>query len=89
MAIMARSSQSGTLDIFVHIVEYVLPKNDAATAVRLLMNIRRYYKVLITYCDELLEGCQLSKVAQIYIEECRQTGTINTKVLEYIKAGKI
>lgn len=71
------------------IAEYVLPKNDAATAVRLLMNIRRYYKVLITYCDELLEGCQLSKVAQIYIEECRQTGTINTKVLEYIKAGKI
>ena len=71
------------------ITVFAFPKNEVASAIKTLMDIRRYYKVLIPFSDEMVADSRLSKVAEIYIEDCRTTGTINARVLEYIKAGKI
>ena len=68
---------------------FVLPESAEITAVRRLMDIRKYYKVMEPYSDDLIAGVHLSKVAEIYIEDCRNRGSINVKALEYIKAGKI
>ena len=59
------------------------------TPIKRLMDIRKYYNASIPYCEDLIAGIQLSKVAEIYIEDCRKNGIINVKALEYIKAGKI
>jgi hypothetical protein len=59
------------------------------TPVKRLMDIRKYYNVSIPYHESLIADIQLSKVAEIYIEGCRNNGIINVKALEYIKAGKI
>ena len=53
------------------------------------MDVRKYYNVMMPYSDDLIDGIRLSKVAEIYVEDCRKTGIINTKALEYIKAGII
>lgn len=68
---------------------YVQPDACDATPIKRLMDIRKYYNVLLPYCDDLIAGIWLSKVAEIYIEDCRNSGIINAKALEYIKAGKI
>lgn len=68
---------------------FMLPESAGITAIKRLMDIRKYYKVMKPYSDDLIAGVQLSKVAEIYIEDCRNRGSINVKVLEYIKAGKI
>ena len=68
---------------------FMLPESTGITAVKRLMDIRKYYKVMEPYSDDLIAGVQLSKVAEIYIEDCRNRGNINVKALEYIKAGKI
>lgn len=68
---------------------YMLPEYAGITAVKRLMDIRKYYKVMEPYNDDLIAGVHLSKVAEIYIEDCRNRGIINVKALEYIKAGKI
>ncbi len=68
---------------------YVLSESAGITAIKRLMDIRKYYKVMEPYSDDLISGVHLSKVAEIYIEDCRNRGSINVKALEYIKAGKI
>lgn len=68
---------------------FAFPKSKDAPTVKTLMEIRRYYKVLIPFTEEMVADCHLSKVAEIYVEDCRTTGSINARVLEYIKAGKI
>ena len=67
----------------------MLPESAGVTSVKRLMDIRKYYKVMEPYSDDLIAGVHLSKVAEIYIEDCRNRGSINLKALEYIKAGKI
>ena len=71
------------------IVIYVKPDAHDETPIKRLMDIRKYYNASIPYCEDLIAGIQLSKVAEIYIEDCRKNGIINVKALEYIKAGKI
>ena len=71
------------------IVIYVKPDARDETPIKRLMDIRKYYNASIPYCEDLIAGIQLSKVAEIYIEDCRKNGIINVKALEYIKAGKI
>lgn len=68
---------------------YVQPTNRIETPIKRLMDIRKYYNVSIPYCDDVIAGIQLSKVAEMYIDDCRKNGIINVKALEYIKAGKI
>jgi hypothetical protein len=68
---------------------YVQPEPHCMTPVKRLMDIRKYYNVSIPYHESLIADIQLSKVAEIYIEGCRNNGIINVKALEYIKAGKI
>ena len=68
---------------------YVKPDARDETPIKRLMDIRKYYNASIPYCEDLIAGIQLSKVAEIYIEDCRKNGIINVKALEYIKAGKI
>lgn len=68
---------------------YTLPESSEISAVKRLMDIRKYYKVMEPYSDALIDGVHLSKVAEIYIEDCRNRGRVNVKALEYIKAGKI
>ncbi len=70
-------------------VIYQLPELRKASPIKKLMDIRKYYQVMKPYSDDLIAGVQLSKVAEIYVEECRNTGLINVKALEYIKAGMI
>ena len=71
------------------IVIYVKPDARDETPIKRLMDIRKYYNASIPYCEDLIAGIQLSKVAEIYIEDCRKNGIINVKALEYIKAGII
>ena len=68
---------------------YTSPEIRKPTAVKRLMNIRKYYKATNPFSEDMLFGVNLSKVAKIYIEECRNTGLINIKALDYIKAGLI
>lgn len=68
---------------------FTLPKKLQVPPVRTLMNIRQYYKVTVPFNEEMVTGCKLSKVAEIYIEDCRCAGAINLKALEYIRAGMI
>lgn len=68
---------------------YMLPQSQKATAEKRLMDVRKYYNVMIPFCDDLISGVSLSKIAELYIEDCRNTGTINAKALEFIKAGII
>ena len=70
-------------------VVYVLPEPQKTTPIKSLMDIRKYYRVMTSYSDDLIADIQLSKVAEIYVEDCRNTGMINVKALEYIKAGMI
>ncbi len=70
-------------------VIYSLPETQEETPIKKLMNVRKYYKVMKPFSEDLITDVHLSKVAEIYIEDCRKSGTINTKALEYIKAGKI
>lgn len=60
-----------------------VPKSRVA----ILRDVLAYYKVTIPFDEQLIAGSSLSVVAQTYIEECRITNVINTKVLEFIKAG--
>lgn len=68
---------------------FVLPEKRKTTPIKRLMDVRKYYNVMMPYSDDLIDGIRLSKVAEIYVEDCRKTGIINTKALEYIKAGII
>lgn len=68
---------------------YLPASGQPISFVRLLHNIQRYYIISIPFTEESLINCKLSKVAEIFIENCRNTGVINRKVLEYIRAGKI
>ena len=70
-------------------VIYTPPATCSATPIKQLMSIRKYYNVVIPFSEDLIAGIQLSKVAEIYIEDCRNNGIINVKALEYIKAGRI
>lgn len=62
---------------------------EEVSPVKRLMEIRKYYNRVIPFSEEHIGALPLSRVAEIYVEECRKTGEINAKVLEYIKAGKI
>ena len=68
---------------------YSLPIFQRPNAVKRLMDVRRYYNVSIAFSNDYIAGVHLSKVAEIYIEDCRRTGVINAKALEFIKAGLI
>lgn len=68
---------------------FVQPDACVSNPIKRLMDIRKYYNVSIPYYDDLITGIHLSKVAEIYIDDCRKKGIINFKALEYIKAGKI
>ena len=68
---------------------YLLPESTVVTAEKRLIDICKYYNVIEPFHDELIAGIHLSKVAETYIEDCRNRGSSNVKALEYIKAGKI
>lgn len=57
--------------------------------IELLREVLSYYKVTIPFDEQLIVGCNLSAVAQSYIEECRIMNRINEKALELIKAGRV
>jgi len=65
------------------------PESISPSRVELLREVLSYYKVTIPFNEQLIAGCDLSAVAQSYIEECRITNTINKKALDFIKAGKV
>lgn len=65
------------------------PEPIFPSRVELLRDVLSYYKVTIPFDEQLIVGCNLSAVAQSYIEECRITNTINKKALDFIKAGKV
>lgn len=65
------------------------PKPIPPSRVELLRDVLSYYKVTLPFDEQLIIGCNLSAVAQSYIEECRITNIINKKALDFIKAGKV
>lgn len=65
------------------------PEPILPSRVELLRDVLSYYKVTIPFNEQFIVGCNLSAVAQSYIEECRITNTINEKALDFIKAGKV
>lgn len=68
---------------------YTLPNAHEKSPIKKLMEIRKYYNVMIPFTEDLVSGLSVSKVAEIYLEDCKKTGTINEKALDYIKAGLI
>lgn len=69
-------------------IKVYLPRTQKqSNPVGVLRDILQYYKVSEPFMETMLSGYQLSKLAKTYIENCRISGEINCKVLEYIKAG--
>lgn len=68
---------------------YLLPEDPPTNRVGRLRDILKYYKVSVPFDEEQVADCQLSKIAETYIEDCRISGVINTKALAYIRAGVI
>ena len=71
------------------VVVFKRPKPIPPSRVELLRDVLSYYKVTLPFDEQLIIGCNLSAVAQSYIEECRITNIINKKALDFIKAGKV
>ena len=71
------------------VVVFSYPEYSPKSQVAILRDILTYYKATISFDEQLITGCSLSPVAQIYIEECRITKVINTKALAFIKAGMV
>jgi len=70
-------------------VTYLPPEELQTNRVGRLRDILKYYKVSVPFKDQLVANCQLSNVAETYIEDCRISGVINNKALAYIRAGMI
>lgn len=66
---------------------YCSPETIPKSRMAILRDTLAYYKVTIPFDETLIGECTLSLVAQTYLEECRITKRINSKVLEFIKAG--
>lgn len=71
------------------IAAFMYPEPIPPSKVEVLRDVLSYYKVTIPFDEQLIIGCNLSVVAQSYIEECRIKNIINKKALDFIRAGKI
>lgn len=66
---------------------YIPKEKERTSTVGKLRDILQYYKVTIPFTEDLIDDIQVSKLAETYLENCRITGNINPRALEYIKAG--
>ena len=66
---------------------YHSPEAISKSRIAILRDALAYYKVTIPFDETLIEGYPLSVVSQTYLETCRISKRINSKVLELIKAG--
>ena len=80
---IVRYSGNYPIEVYKPLQKRVLP------AIGVLRTIQLYYKITIPFQEELIHNLHLSDIAALYISQCRKSGFINRKVLEYIRTGKI
>jgi competence CoiA-like predicted nuclease len=71
------------------ILRYTLSRTKKKTGQEILAEILKYYRRTMTFNEKLVNNLVLSVLAKSYVDECRQKGKINIRVLKFIREGII